>query len=621
MLHRGWQQGLAQLGLAIIVVGGLLTGGCHAAIADRQIDTSISSYRDRMLVQHQEQAAEQATPRGAQPVPWRPDLPAREALMTETGPDAIPTPQEILAQIPDPVEAAQIFEERLSQLRGAPQPDARVIGNYEKVKERALEYLQMVARPEQMRLSLAECVQRAIANNYSIRFEAYNPAISQTQLIEAQAAFDAEFFLDSSWSKLDQATTSAFVPSISDTRAIKGGFRKLLPTGMQVSTYISQQRTKNNMPPEYQLLNPSYSTSFVTAFTQPLLRGFGLDYNRRYILIAQAEHDIARERFIQKVRDTLLNVEQAYWALVEARRTAAILAESVAQNYVTYEGIWQRRLHDATRVELANSRARWRTREVEYQERIKNIRDAEDRLKSLLNDPDLLLSADLELIPTETPLVAALALDQLALVRTALDQRSEIREARRTIDRARIQTAAAKNETLPRLDLSFQYEVQGIGPSADSSFDNLTTNRFISYTVQAQFSYPIGNRARQAAHRRARLQESQSVVNLHAATDTIVNEVNTAVRALVVRHAQIPPQLDAVHAADSNMQAYQARTQKIDPLFLENELSAVERLAQARTTLLAVVTQYNTAIVGLEKAKGTLLDYNNVVVSDLQPER
>jgi len=100
MLHRGWRQGLAQLGLAIIVVGGLLTGGCHAAVEDRQIDTSISSYRDRMLVQHQEQAAQAATPRGAQPVPWRPDLPAREALMTETGPDAAPTPTEILAQPP-----------------------------------------------------------------------------------------------------------------------------------------------------------------------------------------------------------------------------------------------------------------------------------------------------------------------------------------------------------------------------------------------------------------------------------------------------------------------------------------------------------------------------------------
>ena len=69
------------------------------------------------------------------------------------------------------------------------------------------------------------------------------------------------------------------------------------------------------------------------------------------------------------------------------------------------------------------------------------------------------------------------------------------------------------------------------------------------------------------------------------------------------------------------MQAYQARTQRIDPLFLDNELASVERLASTRTTLLRVITQYNVAIVALEKAKGALLDYNNVVVTDEPPER
>ena len=452
-----------------------------------------------------------------------------------------PPPAEILAQIPDPSEAPGIFAQRLRELQSAAQPDTRVIRNYEKVIARTREYLQMIDRPHQVRLGLAECIQRALEHNYSIRVESYNPAISQTQLVEAEAAFDAEFFLDTSWAKQDVAVASQLQSQQSDSRSIEGGFRKLLPTGMQVSTSLSQRRDKSDS--EFQTLNPSYSSSFVVAFTQPLLRGFGLDYNRRLINIRRAERDVAYEKFIQKVRDTLLSVEQAYWQLVEARRTAAILAESVAQNAVTYQGIWERREHDATPVELANSKSRWRTREVEYQEAVKTIRDAEDQLKNLLNDPDLLLSNDVELVPTETPFAAALSLDQLAAVRTALESRSELRQARRTIDQTRIATAAAKNETLPKLDLTFQYEVQGINVSADSSFDNLTTNRFNSYTVRGQFSYPIGNRGPRAAYRRARLQESQAIAGLHQVTDEIVREVNAAVRTL---HRAVCPDPAAV---------------------------------------------------------------------------
>ena len=84
----------------------------------------------------------------------------------------------------------------------------------------------------------------------------------------------------------------------------------------------------------------------------------------------------------------------------------------------------------------------------------------------------------------------------------------------------------------------------------------------------------------------------------------------------MVRYTQIPPQLGAVLAADGNLRALQARAETVNPNYLETELSAVEQVANTRRTLLQVITDYNTAIVQLEKAKGTLLEYNNVVVTD-----
>jgi len=592
-------------------------------------EESISVYRDRMLCENQQ--AEQASDTSpaarrrptVRPVDAQAQLPEREALLAQPATTTQPAPADVLIELPDPVDAPRVFGERLEKLRReqAGRPDQRVVRTYERVVEQANEYLRALARPKQVRLSLAECVQRALSNNYSIRIEAHNPAISQAQIVEAEAAFDVEFYLDTSWANLDRATASAFIPGTSDTRSIGGGFRKLLPTGMTTSVGLSQQRQKNSLPAEFQTMNPVYDSSFVVQFRQPLLRGFGLEVNRAQINIRKLDHAISREAFIQRVRDTLLEVENAYWQLAQARRRVAILAETVAQNYVTYRSIFERLGHDATQVEVANSQSRWKTAEVNYLEAVKLVRDAEDRLKNLLNDPELKLSDDLELVPTETPLVAPATLDHFAEVRTALEQRSELRQARQRIEQSRINTAVAKNAILPQLDLSFQYEVQGMGDTADNSFDNLTTNRFISYTVAANFVYALGERRARAAYRRAELLESQAIVALNQVSDLIVEEVNNAIRTLMVRYAQVPPALDSVQSAERNLRALQARTTTIDPLYLENELRAVEQLANARATLLSVLTDYNVGIVQLEKAKGTLLEYNNVVVSDDQPRR
>jgi len=293
----------------------------------------------------------------------------------------------------------------------------------------------------------------------------------------------------------------------------------------------------------------------------------------------------------------------------------------VAQNYITWQNMIKRLEHDATEVEVANAESPYQSRYVNLLEAIKAVRDAEDRLKNLLNDPTLKLSDELEIIPTEVPTVAPTVLDQFAEVRTALDRRSEIRQAQQRIEGTRINTAVSKNAILPQLDVSFQYEVQGIGKSGDNSYDNLASNRYISYTLGASFSYSFGERAARAAHRRARLQEAQAVVQLNQVTDTVVEEVNLNVRQLMVRYEQLPPALTSVEAAERNLSSLQARTQRIDPNYLETELSAVEQLSNTRRTLLQVVADYNTGIVQLEKAKGTLLDYNNVVVTDAKAGR
>lgn len=606
----------------------VLTAGWQSD--DAAVESSVAAFRERMGAEQRStdtrpagQAAIDAVPTTSAapliyPVTSQESLPARQALVAQPDVTIQLSPDAVLSEIPDPTEAEQAFARRYAALKEAGR-EMRVLRNYERVSAKALEYLKRLERPQRVQVPLIECIQRALQNNYAIRIEGFQPAIRETQVVEAEAAFDAAFFLDTTYSNQDRPTASQLNSAQSDLRSLRGGLRKMTATGMEASVGLNY--AKNFVNNQFTTINPSYVTTFVASLRQPLLRGFGLDYNRSFIEIARVDQRIASERFEQQVRDSLFDVEAAYWELMQRRRQVMVLAESVGQYYATYRSMDERKGQDATPVEINNSLSNWKSQEVRLFEAMRLVRDAEDRLKNLVNDPQFKLSDELELIPTDTPLVAPLAVDQFADVRTALDERSEIDQSRLQIEQTRIQTMRAKNETMPQLDLSFNYEVEGLSNSADSSWDRMTTNRFRSYAVTLNFSYPLGNRGPQAALQRAQLQERQAIVGLHRTMDAVVEEVNNAVRTLVQRYEDMPPQLIAARAAVLNLQALQARSVVINPTFLQTELQAVEQITNTRTTLLRVVIDYNIAIVALERAKGTLLEYNNIQIADARSSR
>lgn len=618
-----WLLGISVLSLSAAL---LTPGAVRAQEAGRPLDRSLEAYRERMRSQDGARSGKPAEARLAlrqesaiqvddrQVYPTDPSQPPRAALLVEPPVSTQPAPGEVLGEIPDPTEADRVFASRLKRIEELANGETRVVDNYQRVIAKAREYLSKLKREKQYPITLAECVQRALQNNYSIRIEAFNPRISRMDVVRAEAAFDTVFFLDANYQSLDQPVPSQLSSSVTDNRALSGGLRKLLPTGMTVETSMAWSR--NSTDNQFVTLNPSHSTSWTTTFTQPLLRGFGLDYNRAFIESNRLAYKGSVEQYMVTVRDRLLEVEQAYWSLLSARRNVMVLAELVAQNYATYENMKIRLEHDATPVEVANSRSRWKRNEVEYQTAVKRVKDFEDELKNLLNDSDLTLADDVELVPTETPFASFMSIDQFAEVRSALENRNELTQVKLQIEQARIDTSRAKNETLPQLNLRFQYTVEGLGNSADNSFDDLKGNDFESYVVGVSFEVPIGQRDAYARLMQARARESQLIVQLHQTTDDIVQEVNNSVRNLVVGYENIPSALDSVLSAERNLRALQARTDRIDPNFLQTELSGVQELANNRQRLLQVVTDYNVAIIRLERDKGTLLRYNNVVVSD-----
>ena len=90
--------------------------------------------------------------------------------------------------------------------------------------------------------------------------------------------------------------------------------------------------------------------------------------------------------------------------------------------------------------------------------------------------------------------------------------------------------------------------------------------------------------------------------------------INLAAREIDTTYDQIGPAYEAAEARLREVESIVARAERKDINTLNSELAARRSLADSRRGLLRVMSDYNIAIIDLERAKGTLLRYNNVVL-------
>ena len=96
--------------------------------------------------------------------------------------------------------------------------------------------------------------------------------------------------------------------------------------------------------------------------------------------------------------------------------------------------------------------------------------------------------------------------------------------------------------------------------------------------------------------------------------EAVVAEVNIALRKLETTYEQILPRFESSQAAERQVESILARAERKDFTQLSAELGARRGLANNRLAMLQAVIDYNIAIIDLERAKGTLLRYNNVEI-------
>ncbi len=607
----------------LVLVSVCMAWGCESPPASDETAHSLTRRRARDI------AAARLAQDPHKPTDRPAGVPSRLIGPTETQPAS---PDEIESQIFDPADVAAsmqaVLEGELKRLESAlkrlEKPPEVIEAEKEQKRTEFQQYLkgviartEMIRRPDSIRLSLKDAVRRALMHSYAIQAESYNPAIETTRIVEAEAQFDAVFFANFENNKQDRPSSSQLQGTQSEVRTFQAGVRKLLSSGMTVETSYALTRTETNL--SFQTLNPSYFNQFIVDFRQPLLRGFGLDFNRAQIELRRLDRAVSIERLRRNIRETIFNVERAYWRLLQARRNISINARLLIY-LETLLIIVTQRDYDVKIADIKQIESPLELSRAQFIRLSNDVKIAEDALKRLLNDPQLNQAMDIEIIPTDRPSLEPLMLDQLGEITAGLMYRSELHETKLAIEQAQIGIGVAKNQALPKLDVMLRMIVDGLGANPDRAFKQLSDNDFTEYVVSLQFEWPIGNRGPEAALLRARQEQAKAIAIHRDQIEGVITQVNQAIRELQTNYDQIGPTLRSAQASQEQLWTTIARRERFDPPYLLVELTALQNLAAARQQLIEVLANYNIALVNLERQKGTLLKYNNIVIRGTDEE-
>ena len=519
---------------------------------------------------------------------------------------------------PGPIDTRVIATYHRAMARRNPQDRPRDGGEAFRPAPRAVgPALEITENPKtkrpRVRLTLDQAVMRALANSLDIAVVSFDPAVSREQATEAAAEFDVILFGTLGYRKSDVRTATSLLAGVSKTHTFEVGARQKTVTGASAKVTASMTRIWDNST--FYAFQPRYEPVLAAEITQPLLRDAWPGFNLAGLRVARLNYKMSLESFRQTVERTITDVISAYWALVQARKSLAIQQELLTKTEATLKRVKDRAELDAGAVQIKQAEAAVERRRAILIRARKTIRDVQDQLGRLMNDPQVNVLGTCDIIPVTAPVTEKVSIDATDQLLTALAHSPILEQARLAISIADIRVSVAANQTLPRLDLTLSGSLQGLGKTRHTATEQLNSGDYVSYGATLMFEYPVGNRARRAALRRSRLERLKAVTQLQNTVDLVAQSIRDRVREVETAHQEMIAQRAVVVAARGQLKALEDTEEirgRLTPEFLSVKLAAQESLAVAEFAETQAVTLYNAALVELARDTGTVLELNRV---------
>jgi outer membrane protein TolC len=381
--------------------------------------------------------------------------------------------------------------------------------------------------------------------------------------------------------------------------------------------------------------SPYTASSLGFTVTQPLLRGFGLAVNRRFIRISKNEQKIANLLVQQQLIATVYGVVRLYTDLVALYEDVKVKEETLASAQKLYTDT-KAEVDEGTQapVELTRANAQVFTIRQDLIDSRGLLEEQEAIVKNVItrrtdNDPDILNAG---IIPTDT--IDVPGTDETRplqdLVALAYANRPDLSQAGLQLEDTQISLQGSRNGLRPELDIVGVAQNSALAAQPNplvlaiqspliggygNALEQLATRKYPTYGIGLNLNLPLRNRIAQADVTR----------------DEILLRQSQVIQAQLRKQAQLEVE-DALIAMRRARASYEAavETEKLQQESLDTEQAKFEVgastsffiiqyqsfLAQAKSTVVVAQSAYLKARAALERATGTILDDNHVSLGD-----
>jgi outer membrane protein TolC len=413
------------------------------------------------------------------------------------------------------------------------------------------------------------------------------------------------------------------------------GIAKRTATG---ASFAARHNVRYSLPNTPNLLFPSsYTGNFEFEMRQPLMRGAGVDYNRiagpdsfigQYngVLIARINTDISLADFEAGIINFVNDVETAYWELYFTYHF--LEAQVAGRNSALVTWQQEKTKLDAgasDRGAVAQARSQYFQFEALVTDALRGPQGlfaAEQRLRYLLGLPP----TDGQLLkPISPPMEGEIIVDWDTALRDALTKRVEIRRQKWSIKRRELELIAARLNRQPNLDFLGQYRYVGLGDSLidsrdpnnafNSLYQNIFEGDYQEWQAGVELGYPIGLRQAGAAVANARWGLAREQALLQEQELRISHDLSQAARSIDRAYALVEANFNR-QAADREQTEVLRERVNADLDNINFLLQAQRLLATSQSAYFRSLADYQLALRDFHREKGSLLNYNQVGLSE-----
>jgi outer membrane protein TolC len=491
----------------------------------------------------------------------------------------------------------------------------------------------------ELALSLSEAIAMGIENNLNVELARFTPLISDLDHTSAWGAYDPNFFASYEMGKTETPVASELQAGALTSEYEwmgGGGVSGLIPKlgGSYEISYLGRRLKSDS---SIQSLSPENRATLLGTLTVPVLKGAW--WGEPWIAVKQTGLGtvIADEEFRTALMDITQGIGDAYWNVAAADERRRVAQKSLeARRGLLEQTQAQYEVGVVSRVEVTEAEAGVAEGELGVIVTENEYRTAQDRLIDLVLGPHLTPDSRLEIRPTDSPEeIVTYAVDPVEANRKALTHRPELEQARTAVEQQEIELKFRKNQRLPQVDLKFTYGYQGLSgqtndapglfgprqkiPIARSYW--ATDDNFFSADGARQWSggavvtIPIGNVSGRAGASKEQLALRRAHTQLKRLELDIMLEVRKAIRDL-------DSSLEGIDAAERRRlaAAEQLRAENIRLEHGESTpfdvLQREEVLVDAESQKINALQLYKDSVTALDRAQGTILRNNNIVVEE-----